>query len=130
MSATNAKRLAMYNKRKRVNQIALTLSLAAMGFGLVWLIWILLETLIQGVGGLTIATFTQMTPPPMAEEGSAGSNAGTSSGTADGRNARQRRARAARRNSQVSKETVVGLEEFVEADLQVGLMEEKGNERD
>ena len=69
MSATNAKRLAMYNKRKRVNQIALTLSLAAMGFGLVWLIWILLETLIQGVGGLTIATFTQMTPPPMAEEG-------------------------------------------------------------
>jgi len=40
-----------------------------MGFGLVWLIWILLETLIQGVGGLTIATFTQMTPPPMAEEG-------------------------------------------------------------
>ncbi|MBB3293759.1 phosphate transport system permease protein [Mitsuaria sp. BK045] len=69
MSATNAKRLAMYNKRKRVNRIALTLSLAAMGFGLVWLIWILLETLIQGVGGLTIATFTQMTPPPMAEEG-------------------------------------------------------------
>ncbi len=69
MSATNAKRLAVYNKRKRVNQIALTLSMGAMGFGLVWLIWILLETLIQGVGGLTIATFTQMTPPPMAEEG-------------------------------------------------------------
>ncbi|WP_343642386.1 phosphate ABC transporter permease PstA [Roseateles sp.] len=69
MSATNAKRLAMYNKRKRVNQIALTLSMGAMGFGLVWLIWILLETLIQGVGGLTIATFTQMTPPPMADEG-------------------------------------------------------------
>jgi len=69
MSATNAKRLAMYNKRKRVNQIALTLSMGAMGFGLVWLIWILLETLIQGVGGLTVATFTQMTPPPMADEG-------------------------------------------------------------
>jgi phosphate transport system permease protein len=69
MSATNAKRLAMYNKRKRINQIALTLSMCAMGFGLVWLIWILLETLIQGVGGLTIATFTQMTPPPMAEDG-------------------------------------------------------------
>ncbi|MDH0867231.1 phosphate ABC transporter permease PstA [Mitsuaria sp. GD03876] len=69
MSATNAKRLAMYNKRRRVNTIALTLSLGAMGFGLVWLIWILLETLVQGIGGLTIATFTQMTPAPMSEDG-------------------------------------------------------------
>jgi len=69
MSATDAKRLAMYKKRRRVNTIALSLSLAAMGFGLVWLIWILLETLIQGVGGLTIATFTQMTPAPMSEDG-------------------------------------------------------------
>ncbi|RZI56438.1 MAG: phosphate ABC transporter permease PstA [Rubrivivax sp.] len=69
MSATDAKRLAMYKKRRRINTIALTLSLAAMAFGLVWLIWILLETLIQGVGGLTIATFTQMTPAPMSEDG-------------------------------------------------------------
>ncbi|MFX1678458.1 phosphate ABC transporter permease PstA [Mitsuaria sp. CC2] len=69
MSATDAKRLAMYRKRQRINTIALTLSLAAMAFGLVWLIWILLETLIQGVGGLTIATFTQMTPAPMSEDG-------------------------------------------------------------
>ncbi|HEY1396336.1 phosphate ABC transporter permease PstA [Roseateles sp.] len=69
MSATDAKRLAMYKKRRRVNTIALSLSLAAMAFGLVWLIWILLETLIQGIGGLTIATFTQMTPAPMSEDG-------------------------------------------------------------
>ena len=69
MSATDAKRLAMYKKRRRINTIALSLSLAAMAFGLVWLIWILLETLIQGVGGLTIATFTQMTPAPMSEDG-------------------------------------------------------------
>ncbi|WP_431256613.1 phosphate ABC transporter permease PstA [Roseateles chitinivorans] len=69
MSATDAKRLAMYKKRRRINTIALSLSLAAMGFGLVWLIWILLETLIQGIGGLTIATFTQMTPAPMSEDG-------------------------------------------------------------
>ena len=69
MSATNAKRLAMYNKRRRINNIALSLSLGAMAFGLVWLIWILLETLIQGIGGLTLATFTQMTPPPQAEDG-------------------------------------------------------------
>ena len=69
MSATNAKRLAMYNKRRRINTLALTLSLAAMSFGLIWLVWILFETLVQGIGGLTLATFTQMTPPPQAEDG-------------------------------------------------------------
>jgi phosphate transport system permease protein len=29
-----------------------------------WLLWILWETLRLGVGGLAVATFTQMTPPP------------------------------------------------------------------
>lgn len=60
----NAAREAKYASRKRVNQIALTLSLAAMAFGLFWLIWILWETVRLGVGGLTWATLTQMTPPP------------------------------------------------------------------
>jgi phosphate transport system permease protein len=53
-----------YAARKRVNKIALTLSLAAMAFGLFWLIWILWETVRLGVGGLAWATLTQMTPPP------------------------------------------------------------------
>lgn len=57
-------RLARYNSRKRVNQIALTLSLAAMLFGVIWLIWILWETIRLGLGGLSLALFTQMTPPP------------------------------------------------------------------
>ena len=57
-------RLAKFARRKRVNQIALTLSLAAMAFGLFWLFWILWETVRQGVGGLVLATFTEMTPPP------------------------------------------------------------------
>lgn len=57
-------RLARYNSRKRVNQIALTLSLAAMLFGVIWLIWILWETIRLGLGGLSVALFTQMTPPP------------------------------------------------------------------
>jgi len=61
--------MAMHRKRKLVNQIALTLSLAAMAFGLFWLAWILFETIRLGVGGLAIATFTEMTPPPMAETG-------------------------------------------------------------
>jgi len=61
--------VAMHRKRKRVNAVALTLSLAAMSFGLVWLVWILFETIRLGVGGLSLAVFTQMTPPPQAETG-------------------------------------------------------------
>ena len=65
----DAKRLAMHAKRKRMNAVALTLSFGAMAFGLFWLFWILLETVRLGIGGLTLATFTEMTPPPMAETG-------------------------------------------------------------
>ena len=36
----------------------------AMAFGLFWLFWILFETIRLGVGGLTLDTLTQMTPPP------------------------------------------------------------------
>ena len=60
----NETRAAKFAGRKRVNQIALTLSLAAMAFGVFWLMWILWETLRLGIGGLAIATFTEMTPPP------------------------------------------------------------------
>jgi phosphate transport system permease protein len=57
-------RLARLRRRQRVNRIALALSVAAMGFGLFWLFWILWETVRLGVDGLTLATLTQMTPPP------------------------------------------------------------------
>ena len=62
-------RIAPHRRRKLVNQIALALSLAAMAFGLVWLVWILWDTLILGVKGLTLATFTESTPPPNADSG-------------------------------------------------------------
>jgi len=65
----NATRAARFASRKRVNQIALALSLAAMAFGVFWLVWILWETLRQGIGGLALATFTEMTPPPNEEGG-------------------------------------------------------------
>ncbi|WP_293997164.1 phosphate ABC transporter permease PstA [Sphaerotilus sp.] len=68
-TASHASRLAMHRHRKRVNTVALTLSMAAMAFGLFWLIWILVETIRMGLGGLTLATFTEMTPPPQAETG-------------------------------------------------------------
>ena len=65
-SATlQATRLKKHAARKRINALALTLSLGAMAFGLVWLIWILIETVRLGMDGLAFATFTQMTPPPM-----------------------------------------------------------------
>ncbi|MES2944538.1 MAG: phosphate ABC transporter permease PstA [Pseudomonadota bacterium] len=57
-------RLAKFARRKLVNQVALILSLGAMVFGLFWLAWILWETIRLGVGGLSVATFTQMTPAP------------------------------------------------------------------
>ncbi len=62
-------RLAKHAARKRVNAVALTLSLAAMAFGLFWLIWILIETVRLGIGGIALATFTEMTPPPQADTG-------------------------------------------------------------
>ena len=67
--ALSAGKLARHRARKRVNVIALTLSLLAMGFGLFWLAWILFETVRLGFGGLALSVLTQMTPPPMAETG-------------------------------------------------------------
>lgn len=64
MSEIDTIRLVKYQQRKRVNLIALTLSLGAMAFGLVWLFWILIETFRLGWSGIVWATFTQMTPPP------------------------------------------------------------------
>jgi phosphate transport system permease protein len=59
----------MFQRRKIVNNVALSLSLAAMAFGLVWLIWILITTLTLGIGGLSLSLFTQMTPAPNSETG-------------------------------------------------------------
>jgi phosphate transport system permease protein len=64
-----AAKLARHRARKRMNVIALTLSLAAMAFGLFWLAWILVETIRLGIGGLALSVFTEMTPPPQAETG-------------------------------------------------------------
>lgn len=60
--------MGLHAKRKLINKVALTLSLAAMTFGLFWLAWILVTILQLGVSGLSVAVFTEMTPPP----GSAG----------------------------------------------------------
>ncbi len=69
LSAIDASRLAHHKRRKTINAVALALSLSAMAFGLFWLIWILIETVRLGIGGLTLSLFTEMTPPPQAEIG-------------------------------------------------------------
>jgi phosphate transport system permease protein len=64
MNALEETRRAAYARRKSTNIIALALSLGAMAFGLIWLFWILWETLRLGMGGMAWATLTQITPPP------------------------------------------------------------------
>lgn len=65
----DAGRLARHRRRKVVNAVALVLALAAMSFGVFWLIWILVETVRLGFGGLALQVFTESTPPPQAEVG-------------------------------------------------------------
>jgi phosphate transport system permease protein len=57
-------REAKYATRKLVNRITIALAMTAMAFGLFWLFWILFETVRLGLGGLTLDTLTQTTPPP------------------------------------------------------------------
>ena len=69
IAGNEASRLASHRRRKTINAVALTLSMLAMAFGLFWLIWILIETVRLGIGGINLALFTEMTPPPQAETG-------------------------------------------------------------
>jgi phosphate transport system permease protein len=65
MTAFNS---SLYGGRRRRNAIAMTLSLAATALGLGWLVLVLGVLLWNGFSGLSLAVFTEMTPPP----GSAG----------------------------------------------------------
>jgi phosphate transport system permease protein len=54
----------LYAGRRRKNVITMALSLAATAFGLGWLVLILGTLLWEGFSGLSLAVFTEMTPPP------------------------------------------------------------------
>ena len=60
---------SLYAARRRRNGIMLSLSLAATLLGLGWLIVILFVLLWEGFSGLSLAVFTEMTPPPGADGG-------------------------------------------------------------
>ena len=64
-----AARAAKFARRNLINQFATALALSAMAFGLVWLFWILWETVSLGFQGLTLATLTEMTPGPNEDGG-------------------------------------------------------------
>lgn len=56
--------IPIYTRRRIINAINLTFSILAMVFGLFWLFWILFTLFEKGLGGISMAIFTQMTPAP------------------------------------------------------------------
>jgi phosphate transport system permease protein len=60
---------ALYAARRRRNAIMMTLSLGATAIGLGWLVLILAVLLWEGFSGLSLAVFTEMTPPPGSDGG-------------------------------------------------------------
>jgi phosphate transport system permease protein len=59
----------LYAKRRRRNIFTMGLSFVATGFGLSWLVLILAVLVWNGFSGLSVAVFTEMTPPPGAAGG-------------------------------------------------------------
>ena len=68
----------IYRRRLRVNRFNLFMSLAAMAFGMTFLIWILLVLFAKGIGAISPSMFLSTTPPP----GSAGGLANAIVGSA------------------------------------------------
>jgi phosphate transport system permease protein len=60
---------SLYARRRRRNVIMMSLSFAATALGLGWLVLILGVLLWEGFSGLSLAVFTEMTPPPGAAGG-------------------------------------------------------------
>ena len=59
----------IFARRKRKNMIGLTLSMCAMGLGMLFLFWILSVLVIKGVSSINLDLFTQSTPAPGSEGG-------------------------------------------------------------
>jgi phosphate transport system permease protein len=61
--------MALYFRRRMLNIVILSLSVGATVIGLGWLVLILGELVYEGFSGLSLAVFTDMTPPPGADGG-------------------------------------------------------------
>jgi phosphate transport system permease protein len=66
---TAARSNMLYTIRRHRNSLAVGLAIAATLFGLSWLVLILADLLWEGFNGLSLAVFTQMTPPPGSSGG-------------------------------------------------------------
>jgi phosphate transport system permease protein len=60
---------AIYASRARKDKVIRALCIAAAGFGLAWLAMILFTLFYNGLAGLSLSVFTEMTPPPGSKEG-------------------------------------------------------------
>jgi phosphate transport system permease protein len=60
---------SLYARRLFVNRFNLAMSMIAMAFGLFFLLWILYTLFAAGLHAVSIALFTQMTPPPGSKGG-------------------------------------------------------------
>jgi phosphate transport system permease protein len=69
MTVSVSKSHARYARRRHTNLLATALSIGATGFGLTWLVLILIVLVVKGVGGLSPSVFSEMTPPPGGEGG-------------------------------------------------------------
>jgi len=61
--------MPVYLRRRLVNYVVIALSVAATGFGLLWLVLVLSTLLVNGVAAITPSLFMQMTPPPGSNGG-------------------------------------------------------------
>ena len=59
----------VFAKRKRANKIGLTLSMCAMGVGMIFLFWILSVLVIKGFSSINLDLFIHSTPAPGSEGG-------------------------------------------------------------
>ncbi len=59
----------LYRRRKLRNRFHMTMSLLTAVFGMTWLVLILGMLVVKGAGGLSLAVFTEMTPPPGSDGG-------------------------------------------------------------
>ncbi|MEZ2129251.1 MULTISPECIES: phosphate ABC transporter permease PstA [unclassified Sinorhizobium] len=68
---------SLYRYREIKSMVALTLATLATALGLIFLVWILGSTLLNGFAALSTKLFTEMTPPPGEDGGLANAFAGS-----------------------------------------------------
>lgn len=75
--ATAFRNMSRYRNRARRNKIYMSLSVAAAAIGLGWLAIILGTLIVNGIAGLNLTVFTEMTPPPGSHGGLANAIVGS-----------------------------------------------------